>query len=64
MTSLRFDVLILHRRGDLHAVADGARNRAVVGVEAQHALGRFTIVWIDLQMIADVNTPDYENLAL
>jgi hypothetical protein len=51
--------------GDVDGVADAAGDRAVVGVEAVHALDGVTVdIRVDGQLVADVDPLDDERLAL
>jgi hypothetical protein len=56
--------------GDGHAAADGAGDRAAVGVEAEHPLDRRPLVLVgdhglvDLEMVGEVDAPDDQDLAV
>ena len=50
------------RDGD--AAADGAGDRAAIGVEAEHPLDRGPLCLVGGQPVGDVDTPDNQDLAI
>lgn len=48
----------------MHAVLDGARHRAVFGVEAMHAFRRSLLVSFSPEVVADVNASDHHHVTV
>jgi hypothetical protein len=62
MQSPRF---LHHQLGaDLHAIANGARHRAMLGVKVVHALGGGLVFGGNLEVVGDVNAPDDQHVAV
>jgi hypothetical protein len=62
LQTLTLDVLHLKRSSDLYTTANGASNRAKVGVKTVHPFGHFAFGRVNLQVITDMNAPDYQHL--
>jgi hypothetical protein len=62
--SVSFHVFHLKRGGDLDAAADGAGDRAVIGMESQDSFSHFAFGRVDLQVIVDVDAPDHQHFAI
>jgi len=64
MAPLFLHINHLQRGGDVDAVADGAGGGAEVGVEAEDALGHFLFVRLNLQLVAHMDAPHHQCLAI
>jgi hypothetical protein len=62
--SICSDVCHLKRSGNRDAAADGAGDRAVIGMESQDPFGHFAFSRFDLQVVVDMDAPDHQHFAI
>ena len=60
----RLDGLQVQAGGEGHAAADGAGDRAAVGVQTKHPLDRGQLAFVGGQPVGDMDAPDDQDLVL